>query len=278
LKIERAVITTFPGYFFSTILTLQAVYKYLGKLPVSILIDDFDHAAWPNYVDDVKSYVAQHFDNENIDYKLFSQLHDVDSAKTGGWFRQQLIKLHLDQMVNDNHWLLIDGDTVLDDIPDLQSIPLFAGPGSSIDIGNRKYVEFMLAIDQPYFATDKEWWCASSVPFRYVSRELLTQLRQHVEKIHNENFLQLHINLMKQHQLVAFDPEHQCMIMSEFQLMEIYRHRVQQWPYLRFGGASAFRHDSVKDWNRNINQFVDHGLLNVDQYWSHCQQFGKHHV
>lgn len=278
MKIERAVITTFPGYFFSTILTLQAVYKYLGKLPVSILIDDFGLDAWPSYVDDFKIYVAQHFDNKHIDYKLFSDLPNVDSANTGGWFRQQLIKLYLDQLVDNNHWLLIDGDTVLEDTPDIDSIPLFAGPGSSVDIGNRKYVEFVLAIDQPYFDTANQWWCASAVPFRYVSRELLTQLRQHVEKMHNKNFLQLHIDLMKQNQLVAFDPDQQRMIMSEFQLMEIYRHRIQQWSRLRFGSASAFSHDSVKDWNRAADWFVKQGLLNVDQHWSQCQNFGQQYV
>jgi hypothetical protein len=278
MKIDRVVITTFTGYFFITVLCLRSVKKYLSHLPIDIIIDDYDLAHWPTYVTDCKQYLVDQFPDLNINFVLFSQLPHVDDARYGGWFRQQLIKLHLDQLVPDNNWLSVDADVVFNEYPATDIIPVTRTSADAIDTGNRKYVKYMLSVDQPYLGHSNEHLCASGVPFRYLTRDLLTQLRQHVEQIHNKNFLQLHINLMNAGEIVAYDPSMQRMIMSEFQLIEVYRDQFCNDKFVIKVGTSAFDHDSVKDWNRDRSWFEFQDVPITDQHWQLSQTVGQYHV
>jgi hypothetical protein len=136
----------------------------------------------------------------------------------------------------------------------------------------------MLDVDQPFLGNDTDHLCASGVPFRYLSRELLTELRQRVEQIHNKNFLQLHLDLMKSGKIVAFDSSKQQMIMSEFQLIEVYRDQFRHDNFNIRIGTSAFEHDSVKDWHRERTWFESRAVPVSDQHWQLSQQVGQHHV
>jgi len=278
MKIDRVVITTFTGYFFITVLCLRSVKKYLSHLPVDIIIDDYDLAHWPTYVNDCKQYLTDQFPDLNINFVLFSQLPHVDDARHGGWFRQQLIKLHLDQLVSADHWLSVDADVVFKEYPTLDTIPVTRTSADPIDAGNRKYTQYMLSVDQPYLGREHEHLCASGVPFRYLSRDLLKDLRHHAEQIHNKNFLQLHIDLMKSGDIVAYDPSCQRMIMSEFQLIEVYRDQFRRDNLAIKVGTSAFEHDSVKDWHRDRTWFESQAVPVSDQHWQFSQQVGQHHV
>jgi hypothetical protein len=278
MKIDRVVITTFPGYFFITVLCLRSVKKYLSHLPVDIIIDDFDLDHWPTYVNDCQQYLRSEFPEVNLNFGLFSQLANVDDARHGGWFRQQLIKLHLDQLVNGDDWLSVDADVIFREYPNLNIIPVTRTSADVIDSGNRLYVKHMLDVDRPFLGNDTDHLCASGVPFRYLSRKLLTQLRQHVEQNHRKNFLQLHLDLMTTGKIVAFDPDAQKMIMSEFQLIEVYRDQFCNDDFVIKIGTSAFDHDSVKDWHRSQEWFESQGVTVTDQHWQLSQQFGQHHV
>ena len=279
MKIDRVVITTFPGYFFITVLCLRSVKKYLSHLPIDIIIDDFDLTHWLTYVSDCQQYLSTEFPDLNLNFKLFSQLSNVDDAKRGGWFRQQLIKLHLDQLVEGDNWLLVDADVIFIDPPKVNTVPVIKNlEATPVDIGNRYYVQHMLNIKQSYLGLENEYWCASVVPFRFITRDLLIKLRQHVEQIHNKNFLQLQIDLMKTQDIVAYDPAGKSMIMSEFQLIEVFRNRCYESPLPIVVGASQFDHDSIKDWHRVRNWFESREIIVTDQMWQRSQQFGQHHV
>jgi hypothetical protein len=278
MKIDRVVVTTFPGYFFITVLCLRSIKKYLSHLPVDIIIDDFGLKHWPTYVTDCKQYLAEQFPDLTLNFILFSQLPHVDDAKHGGWFRQQLIKLHLDQLITADNWLSVDADVILNEYPRTNVIPVTRTSADSIDTGNRKYVKCMLSVDSPYLGHSDEHLCASVVPFRYLTRDLLTQLRQHVEQIHDKNFLQLHIDLMKSGEIVAYDPDMQRMIMSEFQLIEVYRDQFCNDNFAIKIGTSAFDHDSIKDWHRDRRWFESQGVPVNDQHWQLSQTVGQYHV
>ena len=278
MKIDRVVITTFTGYFFITVLCLRSVKKYLSHLPIDIIIDDYGLTHWPTYVEDCKQYLADQFPDLNLNFVLFSQLPHVDDARHGGWFRQQLIKLHLDQLVADNHWLSVDADVVFNESPNINTIPVTRTSADAIDTGNRKYVKYMLSVEHPYLGHSDEHLCASGVPFRYLSRELLTQLRWHVEQTHDKNFLQLHIDLMNSGKIVAYDPAMQHMIMSEFQLIEVYRNQLHNNKFEFKIGASAFDHDSVKDWHRDRTWFESQDVPVNEHHWQMSQAVGQHHV
>jgi hypothetical protein len=275
MNLDRVVITTFPGYFFSTILCLQSVRQHLPELAIDLIIDDFDLDAWPSYVQDCQQYIASQLPDVPITYHLFSSLPAVDQAQAGGWFRQQLIKLHLDQLLDSNHWALIDADVVLLDRPDFSTVPVLPRLPSPVDLGNRLYVEYMLGTPKPWLGDHSDFLCASGIPIRYISSTLLASLRHIVERNHAKNFLSLHLELIQQQHLVAFDANATKMVMSEFQLIEVYRNQFFKSPLPLRRGANAFTHTSIKDWNLQKDHFGD--ITIPEHHWQNLLCFGARH-
>jgi hypothetical protein len=259
MSIDRVVVTTFPGYFFSTVLCLQSVEKFVSGIAVDIIIDDFGLDQWPDYVSESKKYIQSQCPNLDINFYMFSQIPNVDQARAGGWFRQQLIKLHLDQILDTDHWLLIDADVILKDYPDTTTVPILPALSGVIEHGNRHYVKYMLNTNQPWLdqESETEFICASGIPIRYLSRDLLTSLRSAVEQVHKRNFLELHLDLISQQSIVAYDPNAAKMIMSEFQLIEYFRNQCYWQPLPLRRGAPDFYHTSIKDWNLDVDHFSD---------------------
>lgn len=279
MNIDRIVLTTFPGYFFTQILSLRSIQQYAAGFPIDIIIDNFDLAHWPNYANDCEQYIKENFPNLDITFYKFSDFNGMERVRTGGWFRQQLVKLYLDQFVPGERWLLVDADVVFGEPPKLDAISATVHPDADpINVGNRLYVANMLGTDKPWVVDESEFWCLSSVPFRPLERDLLTALRSHVEALHNTSLFELHLDLFAQDKLVAFDPESKTMVFSEFQLIEVFRHRYYHTP-LPIGRciASHFEHSSIKDWNTERNWFEDRMSVS-NQNWQSLTEFGKHHV
>lgn len=279
MNIDRIVLTTFPGYFFTQILSLRSIQQYAAGFPIDIIVDDFDIQHWPDYLQDCKQYIRQIFPNEDITFRRFSDFPGMEKVQTGGWFRQQLIKLYLDQIVPGDNWLLVDADVIFQESIRIDAVSATVNTTpDSINVGNRLYVSHMLGTSQPWVVNEQEYWCMSSVPFRGLSRDLLTRLRTHVESLHNKALFDYHLELFEQNRLVAFDPESKTMVMSEFQLIEIFRHRYYHTP-LPIGQciASHFDHTSIKDWHTDRSWFENQ--IPVDnKHWESLQNFGKYHV
>lgn len=277
MNIDRVVVTTFPGYFFSTALCLQSIQQYVPDTGVDIIIDDFGLTAWPDYVQDCKTYIQSQFADLDIQFYQFSQIPTVDQARAGGWFRQQLIKLHLDQILPTDRWLVVDADVILKARPNNNTVPTLSHPPDPIGIGNRLYVKYMFNTEIPWLTaeTETKFLCASGIPIRYITKDLLCGLRSRVEQVHNKNFLDLHLELIAQQQLVAWDPQAQTMIMSEFQLIEYYRNRCY-WQSLPIQhGAADFAHTSIKDWKLGQAHFETVAV--PDQYWKKLTAFAQTH-
>ena len=273
MNIERVVVTTFPGYFFSTALCLQSIQQHVPGIGVDIIIDDFGLAAWPDYVSDCETYIRDQFPDLDLQFYQFSQIPTVDRAGAGGWFRQQLIKLHLDQILDTDRWLLIDADVVLHEPPDISTVPVLPHPPDPIGIGNRLYIKHMLGTGKPWLFGESEhkFVCASGIPIRYITRDLLTSLRNHIESVIDCNTLELHLDLIAKQQLVAYDPDAKTMVMSEFQLIEVYRNQFYSKPVPLRQGTAKFEHTSIKDWRQTPGYF---GTVAVpDQYWQKLLQF-----
>ena len=279
MNIDRIVITTFPGYFYSQIRCLRSIQQYAAGFPIDIIVDDFGTTHWPNYVNDCEQYIAATFPDIDIEFHRFSDFAGMELVKTGGWFRQQLVKLYLDKFVQGHSWLVVDADVEFVEPVKLNNISATVRrEPDPIGQGNRLYVEFMLDTKQPWVVNENEYWCMSSVPFRLISKDLLTELRHRVETLHSQSLFDLHIDLFEQQRLVAFDPAGASMIMSEFQLIEIFRHRFYHSP-LPIGEciASHFIHSSVKDWKSDRSATEQYATVS-DNHWHSLQEFGKHHV
>ena len=67
--------------------------------------------------------------------------------------------------------------------------------------------------------------------------------------------------------------------MSEFQLIEVFRHRYYHtpWPIGR-NTVSNFNHSSKKDWEFEQSWFEQHNVQVNDREWQLSQEFGKHRV
>jgi hypothetical protein len=279
VNFERIVLTTFAGYFYSQIRCLRSIQQYAAGFPIDIIVDDFDIQHWPTYVEDCQQYIKFNFPEADITFYRFSDFLGMERVKTGGWFRQQLVKLYLDKFVSGDSWLLVDADVeFVEPIRlDILSATVTTNP-DPINLGNRLYVGFMLDTSTPWVVNEHEYWCMSSVPFRYLQRNLLANLRQHVETLHNKSLFDLHLELFEQDKLVAFDPAGKTMIMSEFQLIEVYRNQYYHNP-LPIGRcvASHFNHSSIKDWKQTRNDHEQHAVV-IDEHWDRLQNFGKYHV
>lgn len=279
MNFERIVLTTFPGYFYSQINCLRSIQKYAAGFPIDIIIDDFDIKHWPTYVEDSQQYIKFNFPEVDITFRRFSDFPGMERVQTGGWFRQQLVKLYLDKFVTGNSWLLVDADVEFVEPIRLDTISATVSTHPDpINIGNRLYVKFMLGTNTPWVVNEHEYWCMSSVPFRYLQRDLLTGIRDRVETLHNKSLFDLHLELFEQDKLVAFDPTSTTMIMSEFQLIELFRHSYYHdpLPIAKFA-ASNFKHSSIKDWNNSRNEIEQYAVV-IDPHWDCLQNFGKHHV
>lgn len=280
MNVDRIVLTTFAGYFFTQILCLRSIQQYAAGFPIDIIVDDFDIKYWPTYPDDCRRYIRDNFPDLDITFHRFSDFPGMEQVKTGGWFRQQLVKLYLDQFVSGCCWLLIDADVVLLEAPrlDVVSAVVRTEP-DPINVGNRLYVQKMLDCDQPWVVKEDEYWCLSSVPFRLIQRDLLEQLRVRVEAVNNKNLFDLHLQMFENNSLVAFDPHSKTMIMSEFQLIEVFRHRYYHIAYpIGQNSASNFIHSSEKDWQFERGWFEQQHIQINNRDWESSQLFGKHHV
>jgi len=279
VNIDRIVLTTFPGYFFTQILSLRSIQQYAAGFPIDIIIDDFDLRHWPNYTTECEQYIKDNFPDLDITFYKFSDFVGMERVRTGGWFRQQLVKLHLDRFVPGERWLLVDADVVF--VEDIRLNAVSATVTSTpdpINVGNRLYVKFMLGTDKPWVVNEDEFWCLSSVPFRLLTKDLLQGLREHIAKLHNTSLFDLHLDLFETNNLVAFDPESKTMVFSEFQLIEVFRHRYYHTP-LPIGRcvASHFEHSSIKDWKTPRSLFEQQFAV-PDRHWESLIEFGKHHV
>ena len=275
--IDRVVVTAFPGYFFMSVLCLQSIHKYFPDTPITIIIDNYDLKLWPDYVSQYQNYIDSEFENLDISYKLYTELPKVDDAHMGGWFRQQLIKLHVDHFVNEDSLLLVDADVILEEYPRLDNIPANPVPFGPISAGFHHYIKYMLGID-PWLGTKEQNLGSSWAPVRYVTKQLIQSLRSHVEKIHQKNFLDLHLDLMKQQKIVAYDPDCNTMIMSEYEMLEVFRRHLWTHPLPLQRGAGNFYHTSEKDWRRDRGWFESKGVNIADELWEKVQFFGTNPI
>ena len=280
MNIDRIVLTTFAGYYFTQILCLRSIQQYAAGFPIDIIIDDFDIQHWPTYPKDCEQYVRKNFPDLDIRFYRFSEFPGMERVETGGWFRQQLVKLYLDRFVSGNRWLLVDADVVFREPPDLDIISaVVRHEFDPIGAGNRLYIEKMLACTKPWVGNQQQYWCLSGVPFRLIQRDLLESLRAKIFEVNNKDLFDLHVDMFQQQSLVAFDREGKKMIMSEFQLIEIFRNQYYHSPLpIIKQGASDHEHSSIKDWNFDRQYFVDQAVSISNRDWELSQIFGANHV
>ena len=237
----KIALLTFPGHTFQTTLSVKSVIKFYQPESIYILVDDLASGNWKTYTQDLSLWLASCFPNTTFIFKLYSELDFEDCP--AGWWRAQLIKLYSDKFIDGDEWLLIDGDIVFERVTPLKNITPYTcrtmGQDSAVAQLHANYVKRLLGIEQGHLTVNGEYVATSPVPFRVLSRTMLQGLRDLTESNHQGNLLKLHLQWFRDQTIIAYEDPPTRMIMSEWELIEGYRHYVlkEQLPMIEVGSG-----------------------------------------
>lgn len=243
----HAVVLTFPGHVFQTLLCVRSIQQHFPMVDhFSFVLDDVEQAPWHNFVQD---FVHQINAVSALPFDVY-QISQMPGIKTcvAGWWRQQLVKCCLDQIVPGHEWLVVDGDCVfLTPCHVRKQIPVTRRHDrhSRFSTMAKNYVRRLLGTSQGHLEQDGEWVCTNAVPFRLLDRTLLTHMRDHVEAVCHGDFLQLHLDWFQDQSIVADHDPPDRMCMSEWELIECFRRYVQghAWPFREVGSGYSIHYE-----------------------------------
>jgi hypothetical protein len=225
----HSVILTFPGHFWQTQLCLQRLVEFYPETDrVTVIADDIDAGPWSQFVDDIRRQVSKHCDRP-LEVIATSTLPLLPQC-VAGWWRQQLVKLTLDLILPDDHWFVVDGDVIFGSRCDVRGrVPISHRVSADTRWSQMcvKYVRDVLGVGPGYLTLDQQRVVTSAIPFRYLDRTLLRDLRQHVQDRFGRDFVQAHLAWFDDQTIVAdIDPPDRW-VMSEWELIECYRCHVR---------------------------------------------------
>lgn len=289
----HAVVLTFPGHLFQTVLSVRSIqccYPEVARF--SFVLDDVEQAPWHSYAEDFVREIGRIC---HLPFDLY-YTHELEAIKTcvAGWWRQQLVKLCLDLVVPGDAWFVVDGDSVFDTRCEVQNtVPVTRrhDKESRFGIMSKQYVRTLLGTPMGHIEDQGEWVCTNAIPFRYLDRSLLLQLREHVQHRWQRDFVHLHLDWFQDQTIVADHDPPDRMTMSEWELIECFRRYVldQHWPLRDIGSGYAmhlardsihqqqdlFRH--AYQWDAEIGeaQFDAMGITVSETTWQRCVEW--HH-
>lgn len=223
-------VLTFPGHLFQTTLSIRSILKWYSPITnFYVFVDDIAAVPWNTYVGDIKSWLKHCFPDIKFRFHLYSEFDFEDCAS--GWWRAQLVKLLSDRVISSDRWWLIDGDVIFDNSVKIDGVTPYTrftpGLDSVVAKLHTNYVKTLLGIERTHLQVASKYVATSPVPFRAVDRILLDGARSHVENIHQHDFLKLHLQWFRDQTIIAYEDPPTRMIMTEWELLECYRHHVQ---------------------------------------------------
>ena len=171
---QPLVVLTYPGHFLLTALTIQSYFRHHDLVPVTIIADDIDADAWPEYLSDCAELYA------TATIVPVSQLPEARLFQHEGWIRQQIVKLYLDQLVPSDTWFFTDGDIEFSAPVPHNAVPHSITRGGPTQDQQNAYVSALLNVTPGVF--DRQQVCVSHPPFRTMKSQDLVQLRDYVEQ------------------------------------------------------------------------------------------------
>ena len=264
-----------------TALCLRSIRKHYPDISqIYVLYDDMA-PAWPGYEQDCQTLYT------GAILKPYTDLSGLDQCDVG-WWRAQLVKLHVDLMLPEDEWLVVDGDVIFDEHVELRDIspysPWVAQRDNILDSMVTHYVDHMLGqprcrLSVPEYSTI----ITSIIPFRWLDREQLTSLRDHVCRATGRgDMLAYHCELFRNQGIVGYVPEGDRMVMHEWELIEAWNHLHRPGRYrLEMTGAGyqmdldttgfqhpRFRHNSLRDRDLGRPWFERQDIQVADDVWA----------
>lgn len=262
------VVPTYPAHFYQTELTLRSVIKHIATVEKIIVVaDNISNLAWPDYLQDC----ANAYNPYHVQIIPASTISVANQFSHVPWIRQQMVKLHLDQVIEPTEWLLIDGDTQLHTAPPAVGRFCSRGQYQGVSLDTRDprpgektsqmifYVRHAMKDQYPGFR-DHEGTpiTASHPPIHRMRAEVLKSLRSHVSKQHSRPFVDLHLD-------IALDERYSV---TEWDLIEWYSRQ-----YLDISGDWVFDQSwfcATWSCDRELGQswFVEQALETDPAIWA----------
>ena len=278
---EPLIVLTYPGHFMLAALTIQSYLQHHNPPEIVIVADDISQHAWPEYADDCKNFYKQKI-------VLASSLECLKN-ESSGWIRQQLLKLHLDQLVDFPSWFFTDGDIVFQYPASKNTVPFSIVRGEHVREGQNNFVKSMLGLDTVGICAqhpDIDWEpdnttqvCVSNPPFRSMTAKDLVALRKYVETLHNQPFVDVWISCTTRLE---------CSV-SEWELLENFKTHIQQqlsvliyYPTRPKDHAKTKQsdpdfceHHFMCDANFGRDELAKLNIEVTDQIWQHLEKISK---
>ncbi len=211
---DNVVFITYPGHTLATAASINHFRQhYQFNLPITVIYDDIDSRYTSSYLEFiVKTYPNCLF--------VSASCFDVKGIRTG-WIRQQLIKLSLDQRLDGDSWLCIDGDTFVYSDISYRHTPyrpaFYDNEGT-----DRAFRQYVNNCGLRYF--DRADWGidirTNSLPVRFLTANLLRAVRNHVAEHCQMDFFDLHRRWFGATRDVINQTGR---LMTEFELIENFR-------------------------------------------------------
>ena len=287
---QPLVILTYPGHFLLTALTLKSYCKYHQPSAIVVIIDDASPCAWPGYLED-----CQQLYQTNI--KTTSQLESISLFKDNPWVRQQIVKLHLDQIVDFDSWFFSDGDVVYSFAIPENITPFTVTGGGLVQEQQNRYVSTVLQLEQVGIETtfergdgpETKQVCVSNPPFRFMQASALQNLRQHIETLHSKSFCHVHEAIMN-HDLDC-RPNDPVFSISEWELIANFQRHVldqelnlQYYPTYNLGDPMGILAPNQPDYahtcfnaDKDFGQawFESQGITVEPRIWNYLSKINK---
>jgi hypothetical protein len=219
---HQTAILTFPAHYHLTKLCIQSIRTHImGHGVITVIVDDLSDLAWNTYYNDCQKFYAG-TDVVIVPISSYTQLNEIWKYNFHPWVKQQLIKMHID-LIFENEIFFTDGDVIFRTPIPSHSIPYTYNPDypgySMIDF----YTSSILKIDNPGMSKidhrGEYRIDTAATPFRDIYLNDLKKLRTHVEECHGKNFLTLHKEIEGVSTFGGY-----CI--SEWEIIEVFKSKV----------------------------------------------------
>jgi len=228
---QPLVVLTYPGHFLLTALTIQTYLKFHTPSTITVIVDDLSKLAWPEYLDDCQ---------DQYPYTIIttSSIASAQEFPDSPWIRQQIVKLHLDQILPYDTWFFTDGDVEYRFPAPYNAVPYATTHGGPVQHGQNEYIGSLLGIKNIGIYTNhcnRQWnhetksfmesWvvqqiCVSNPPFRTMTAKALDQLKTHVKQHCGKDLIAVHKEIITTPEL------NQRVSVSEWELLASFQHHI----------------------------------------------------
>ena len=160
-----AVSLTFPGHFFQTKLSIQSIKQWYDVDRHYVIVDEYEKGPWESYFQDACCYYG-----DGLNFITTASMPHLQNTLSG-WWRQQLVKLTLDDILPEDSWLIVDGDVIFETFcpyQDVVPVSIYRlDYNNNINVFTRNYVKNLLGVEKGHIEHDVKFCLTNPVPNRW---------------------------------------------------------------------------------------------------------------